>query len=285
MPRNFQPTTEGLRSQLQEILDVAKSGDLPKLNALVKQTEIPDYDDWFVHTYGREKGESWSGPYGRNLADDEAYLSTRFLEIRSQNGELEVREVNGAPTTEMESAMLGAQKHKAKIFYAGWRQPEPRAPFSNPLIGYFVFLKGRFRWDSTIMPLKVTVVDPNASPADSRARPSNDSSKIPVNNDAVNGPFRAGVGGISYPACAYCPDPGYSKLARSNRVEGTVVLQAVIQPNGTATDIKVVKGLEDGLTDMALAAVREWRFKPAHDRDNKLVPVIVPIEITFRLVR
>jgi periplasmic protein TonB len=98
------------------------------------------------------------------------------------------------------------------------------------------------------------------------------------------GVYRPGTGGVGYPTCVYCPDPKYSEEARKAKYQGTVILQAVITPDGRAINIQVVKGPGLGLEGKALEAVRQWRFKPAIGPNGKPVAVIVPIEVTFRLL-
>jgi periplasmic protein TonB len=98
------------------------------------------------------------------------------------------------------------------------------------------------------------------------------------------GAFRPGTGGVGYPSCAYCPDPKYSEEARKAKYQGTVVLQAIITADGRAIDIQVVKGPGLGLEEKAVEAVKQWRFKPAIGPGGKPVPVVVPIEVTFRLL-
>ena len=98
------------------------------------------------------------------------------------------------------------------------------------------------------------------------------------------GAYHPGTNGVGYPSCVYCPDPKYSEEARKAKYQGTVVLQAVITPDGRATEIQVVKGPGLGLEEKAVEAVKQWRFKPANGPGGKPVPVIVPIEVTFRLL-
>jgi TonB family protein len=98
------------------------------------------------------------------------------------------------------------------------------------------------------------------------------------------GAYHPGTAGVGYPSCVYCPDPKYSEEARKAKYQGTVVLQAVITPDGRATEIQVVKGPGLGLEEKAVEAVKQWRFKPANGPGGKPVPVIVPIEVTFRLL-
>jgi periplasmic protein TonB len=98
------------------------------------------------------------------------------------------------------------------------------------------------------------------------------------------GVFRPGTGGVGYPSCIYCPEPQYSEDARKAKYQGTVVLQAVIGPDGRATMIEVVKGPGLGLEEKALESVRNWRFKAAVGPNGRPVATVTLLEITFRLL-
>jgi TonB family protein len=98
------------------------------------------------------------------------------------------------------------------------------------------------------------------------------------------GAFRPGTGGVGYPSCLYCPEPQYSEDARKAKFQGIVVLQVIIQPDGHATNIQVVKGAGLGLDEKAIEAVRTWRFKPAIGPNGTPVATITPIEVNFRLL-
>ena len=52
-------------------------------------------------------------------------------------------------------------------------------------------------------------------------------------------------------------------MARAARLQGTVILQVIIQPDGTVSDIKTLRAQSMGLTEAAIAAVRQWRYQPA----------------------
>ena len=68
------------------------------------------------------------------------------------------------------------------------------------------------------------------------------------------------------------------------KVQGTVLLECVVNPNGTVGDIHVVRSLDPtfGLDEEAIKAAREWLFKPG-TRLGQPVPVLVTIELTFTL--
>jgi protein TonB len=92
-----------------------------------------------------------------------------------------------------------------------------------------------------------------------------------------------GVNGVTTPTCIYCPAPQYTNEARKAKLEGAVVMRAVVTVDGRAHHVSVVKGLGSGLDEKAVEVVRTWRFEPAHNSDGDQVAVSVPMEIRFRL--
>lgn len=56
-------------------------------------------------------------------------------------------------------------------------------------------------------------------------------------------------------------EPQYPSLARSARVQGEVVLSALIDANGQITNLQLVSG-HPMLVPAAIAAVKQWRYKP-----------------------
>ena len=77
--------------------------------------------------------------------------------------------------------------------------------------------------------------------------------------------------------------PAYPPLAMQARIQGTVVLQAVIAKDGTVQDLRVVSG-HPLLIPAALDAVRLWRYKPYLLNDQP-VEVDTQINVNFTLGR
>lgn len=96
------------------------------------------------------------------------------------------------------------------------------------------------------------------------------------------GVFRVG-GGVSAPQLVYKVDPEYSEQARKSKYQGTVVLNLVVQKDGTVRDIRVMTSLGMGLDEKAIEAVKQWRFRPGM-KGGKPVDVSAVIEVTFRLL-
>ena len=106
---------------------------------------------------------------------------------------------------------------------------------------------------------------------------------VSINLRAVRGTPVYTVGGdVKPPKAIYLPDPQYSKVARKAGREGTVVLWMIVGVDGRPIDIQVARALGMGLDEQAVAAVRNWRFKPAL-KDGQPVPVRVNVEVSFRI--
>jgi periplasmic protein TonB len=56
--------------------------------------------------------------------------------------------------------------------------------------------------------------------------------------------------------------PTYPDVARSQGVEGTVVMDALIDATGAVTDVKVTSG-PVVLRQAAMDALRRWKYQPA----------------------
>ena len=75
--------------------------------------------------------------------------------------------------------------------------------------------------------------------------------------------------------------PVYPPLARSARIQGQVVLQAVISKQGVIENLKVLAG-HPMLAPAAIDAVRQWRYRP-YVLNNEAVEVETQITVNFSL--
>ncbi len=75
--------------------------------------------------------------------------------------------------------------------------------------------------------------------------------------------------------------PVYPDLARAARVQGTVVLEAVLDRAGRVSQVRVVKSVPL-LEQAAIAAVRQWQYTPS-TLHGVPVEVLMTITVTFTL--
>jgi len=103
----------------------------------------------------------------------------------------------------------------------------------------------------------------------------------PASGPAAEQAFRVG-GDVTPPIKLTGDTPSYTEEARQGRVQGVVILEAIIDVLGQVADIRVLKGLPLGLTETAIQATREWRFRPAM-RGGDPVPVFYNLTVRFSL--
>jgi TonB family protein len=74
----------------------------------------------------------------------------------------------------------------------------------------------------------------------------------------------------------------YTEDARTQGVEGTVTIEALIGEDGKIRSSRIMKGLGFGLDQVALASVQEWVLSPA-TRDGLPVSVGAQMDVVFSL--
>ncbi len=80
----------------------------------------------------------------------------------------------------------------------------------------------------------------------------------------------------------YIVEPKTMPEAREAKFKGSVMLSIIVDTEGIPRNIKVIKGSKYGLTESAVEAVKQWRFKPG-GKNGKPVRVRAVVEINFRL--
>jgi len=89
--------------------------------------------------------------------------------------------------------------------------------------------------------------------------------------------------GVKMPTILKEVKPQYTATAREKKVQGAVLLQAVVLENGhIADDVKVERSLDADLDQQAISALKQWEFKPG-TKDGKPVAVRIHCELTFTL--
>ncbi len=96
------------------------------------------------------------------------------------------------------------------------------------------------------------------------------------------GVFRVG-GGISAPVPVVWPEAEFSDEARRAKYQGVCLVSLIVDAQGNPQNPRVVRPLGMGLDEKALEAVRKYKFKPAMKDGRTPVPVMITIEVNFRL--
>jgi protein TonB len=97
------------------------------------------------------------------------------------------------------------------------------------------------------------------------------------------GAYRPG-NGVMLPKPVREVKPQYTADAMRAKVQGTVLLECVVMPDGTVGKVEIIRSLDSafGLDQEAIKAAKQWRFVPG-TRFGEPVAVLVTIELTFTL--
>jgi TonB family protein len=139
-----------------------------------------------------------------------------------------------------------------------------------------------FRGKVTDMPVPAQPVessDPNKSPGATPVAGSTDSA---AGGDAAQKVKRVRVSqGVSKGLLLHKVQPIYPLDARRNRVQGVVVLEAVIDTVGRIYRLQVISGPKE-LISSAVGAVEQWRYRP-YLLEGEPVEVQTQIVVNFEL--
>jgi protein TonB len=91
-------------------------------------------------------------------------------------------------------------------------------------------------------------------------------------------------GTMSRPVQLSGRQPRYSELARRAGIQGTVILEAIIDKKGRVSNVRILKGLPMGLDAEAVAAVQDWTFEPAK-MEGRPVSVYFTLTVNFQIQR
>jgi TonB family protein len=100
--------------------------------------------------------------------------------------------------------------------------------------------------------------------------------------NAGGGLYQIG-GGVSAPVPIFQPEAEFSDEARRAKYQGVCLISLIVDAQGNPQNPRVLRALGMGLDEKALEAVRKYKFKPAMKDGRTPVPVMITIEVNFRL--
>ncbi len=88
---------------------------------------------------------------------------------------------------------------------------------------------------------------------------------------------------IDEPTIIHRIEPRYTQPAIRGHVQGTVILELIIDTEGLVESVGVLRGLPLGLTKSATDAVEQWRFEPSTYNDHPVaVRYILTVHFNLR---
>jgi periplasmic protein TonB len=104
----------------------------------------------------------------------------------------------------------------------------------------------------------------------------------PVDPPAPTEPVTVG-GDITPPRKRIHVSPVYPRVALQAHVQGTVVLEAIIDRDGNVANLRVLQSIPL-LDGAALEAVRQWKYDPTY-LNGRAVPVVMSVNVEFQMTR
>jgi periplasmic protein TonB len=103
----------------------------------------------------------------------------------------------------------------------------------------------------------------------------------PKAEGSIEKPFHIG-GSVRPPKFIHSVDPSFTDAARQAKFSGGVLVYLVVDKEGKPQQVRVVRGIGMGLDENAVAAVKQYKFKPA-TKDGSPVNVDIYIRVNFQL--
>jgi TonB family protein len=94
----------------------------------------------------------------------------------------------------------------------------------------------------------------------------------------------AQIGGrVSAPVLIHSVEAEFSDEARRAKYQGVCLISLIVDTQGNPQNIRVTRALGMGLDEKAIEAIRQYKFKPAMKDGKTPVPVMITVEVNFRL--
>ena len=104
----------------------------------------------------------------------------------------------------------------------------------------------------------------------------------PGTGSNTGGSLRHIGGGVSAPVPLFTPEPEFSEEARKAKASGNVIVYLQVDEQGRPLHVRVLRGLGMGLDEKAVAAVQQYRFKPALENGHP-VRVEMNVDVNFQI--
>jgi len=138
----YPDSAKGLKQELKDMLEAARNHRPDQLRTMVKDLEIPNARAWYLANFGTS-GPEIADAYEKNLTSSEERLEDQMIEFAREDGYFSVKKQDA-------KKVYPSLVTTPEVFLAAWeRMPLYGKDTSETPFGYFLFVDGKFRWDST----------------------------------------------------------------------------------------------------------------------------------------
>lgn len=240
----YPDTPKGLEDLIKDMLKMQKHGDTEALDPYVQSLILPNPNAWFRSTFDERLGSALADSYGRTRIE----LPLLFPDILNQLLTKHLAEPKAArfsdscdPEATPDEYTLLRRRTSSQALYD--------VRFSNgsagAIVRYFAFVDGAFRYLGSFK------VDSAAGGNEG----------VKAEGSGRRDEMLTVPGNVMAAKAIRSVPPSYPQEAKEAHVQGTVILHAIIGENGAVCNLQVVEG-PALLTQAALSAVSQWRYRP-----------------------
>jgi hypothetical protein len=140
----YPDSAQGLKQELKDMRELARSRKSVQLRAMITDLEIPNDRAWYLANFGAS-GLETADKYEKGLTKSEERIENQMIEFAREDGYFSVKKQDAKKAF---PNIVTAPD----VFLASWdKSPLYGADSDSTPFGYFLFIDGKFRWDSTSM--------------------------------------------------------------------------------------------------------------------------------------
>jgi TonB family protein len=260
---SYPDSPAGLEELIKDMMKMQKGRDAKNLAPYIQSLILPDPSEWFTATFGDQIGAELTASYERTRID----LPLSFPDILAQ---LQSKHAGNALATRFTDPCNpdADEAEYPLLLRRANAQPLYDIRFSSGqqyvTMRYFAYVDGAFRWLGNFN-LRVPEF------AEAKANGAPQPPKLKIGGNVIAAKLINRV------------QPAYPQDAQERGIQGTVLLHALIDTDGSIQNLQVLQGT-CSLADAAVSAVRQWRYSPTM-LEGQPVRVDTTISVVFRLGR
>jgi protein TonB len=275
----FPESSSGLEKLAKEVLKSLQNTDTTRANALAQSMVLQDPLAWYTRVFGESTARNEGASYvSSRKAIPDQLLAFFSRAVQDHNTDVVVARFENSCDDNAADTTFGMLQSRL--------EPIPLYELRLASGGHFVRLFAFVYQDGAFRFVFLPKTPPYPAPARRSSPPAAGSTASGPDNKA-EGPealtrIRQG-GNVAAARIVNKVQPTYPEKARSERVQGTVHLHAIIGKDGSITHLRVLTGA-CSLAQSALDAVQKWRYSPTL-LQGRPVEVDTTIDVIYTLNR
>jgi TonB family protein len=245
---SYPDAPRALEKLLGEMMKLAKANDNQTLAAYVKSLALPNAEDWFKSVFGNERGPEYAAASAPSRLGIETTIPSTLASLLKEKKTLIVaHRFEGSCdnfATAKEYPLLLQRESPAPLYDVRFQDSA-----TEMIWQYFAYVDGGFRYVGNLSAYPPAPSKKQSSPQGAQST-----------TDAPGKRIRVG-GNVQAAKLIHQEVPKYRQEAKDARIQGKVIIHAVIAKDGSIREAHIVEGV-CLLAEPALAAVRNWRYSP-----------------------